>query len=400
MKVLQIGKFYPIRGGVEKVMWDLTRGLGERGVKCDMLCARFTSDGPDFKDRMYADLGAAETESGDFPDGTMVLRFNDNARVICVPAIKKLAATMISPALVSTLKAMLAKAAEDGEPYDVVHVHHPDPMAAVALRLSGYKGKVVLHWHSDILRQKGLLRFYMPLQNWLVKRADVVVGTSPVYVQQSEHLASAQDKLACLPIGIDPMQAAPADVERFRSRYPGKKIVYSLGRLVGYKGYRYLVEAAAMLPDDYQVVIGGQGPMLQELETIAAENGVLGKVAFIGWVPDEESAAWFAACDVFVLSSIWKTEAFAIVQAEAMSAGKPVVATKIAGSGVPWVNNDGDSGINVPVEDARALADAILAITSEKQVYAGFCERARARYEAMFTYDRMIEGCLDIYKRL
>ena len=47
MKVLQLGKFYPIRGGVEKVMWDLTRGLGERGIDCDMLCATRRNDGID-----------------------------------------------------------------------------------------------------------------------------------------------------------------------------------------------------------------------------------------------------------------------------------------------------------------------------------------------------------------
>ena len=400
MKVLQLGKFYPIRGGVEKVMWYLTQGLGEAGVECDMLCAKLPADGVDFKDRLLADRGAAETESGEFPGGSLVLRFNDKSRVICVPAKKKVSATMISRAMVSTLKKMLRKAEAEGAPYDIVHVHHPDPMAALALRLSGFKGKVVLHWHSDIVKQKTLLRFFMPLQNWLVRRADVVVGTSPVYVAESPHLTAAQDKLACLPIGTLPLAPDPEAVARLKAGFPGKKIVYSLGRLVEYKGYKYLVEAAKYLPDDYQVVIGGKGPLHTELEDEAHELGVSGKVTFLGWVPDEDSAAWFGACDIFALSSIMKTEAFAIVQVEAMSCGKPVVATRIPGSGVSWVNSDGESGINVPVEDAKALADAIVRITSDDAVYAGFAERARKRYETMFTYPEMIRGCKEIYGKL
>jgi len=400
MRVLQLGKFYPIRGGVEKVMWSLTEGLGEAGVECDMLCAKLNSDGVDFKDRHMADLGAVDTESGEFPAGTLVLRFNEKSRVICVPAARKLSATMLSAAMMSTLKKMLAKAEAEGKPYDIIHVHHPDPMAALALRNSGFKGKVVLHWHSDIVKQKTLLKFYMPLQNWLVRRADVVVGTSPVYVAESPHLQKAQDKLACLPIGTLPLSPDPEVVARLKARFPGKKIVYSLGRLVEYKGYKYLVEAARYLPDDYQVVIGGKGPLQTELEAEALELGVNGKVTFLGWVPDEDSAAWFGACDVFALSSIMKTEAFAIVQVEAMSCGKPVVATKIPGSGVSWVNADGVSGIDVPVEDAEALADAIVKITSDAKVYAGFAERALKRYETMFTYPEMIKGCIEIYENL
>jgi len=302
--------------------------------------------------------------------------------------------------MISCLKKMIKSAETAGAPYDIVHVHHPDPMAALALRKSGFKGKVVLHWHSDIVKQKTLLKFYMPLQNWLVRRADVVIGTSPVYVAESPHLLAARDKLACLPIGTEPLSPDPESVARLKARFPGKKIVYSLGRLVGYKGYKYLVEAARYLPDDYQIVIGGKGPLQTELEDEALSLGVGGKVRFLGWVPDEDSAAWFGACDVFALSSIMKTEAFAIVQVEAMSCGKPVVATKIPGSGVSWVNADGESGINVPVEDAKALADAILAITSDDGTYAAFSARARKRYETMFTYPEMIQGCIDIYEKL
>ena len=112
MKVLQLGKFYPIRGGVEKVMWDLTSGLSARGIDCDMLCAELEKD--------------------------EIIHLNEHGRVICVKAWMKKAATMIAPKMVSWLR-------KHKDEYDIIHVHHPDPMACLALRLSGYKGRVILH---------------------------------------------------------------------------------------------------------------------------------------------------------------------------------------------------------------------------------------------------------------
>lgn len=76
MKILQLGKFYPIRGGVEKVMWDLTRGLSERGTDCDMLCA---------------ELGIREPH---------IIQMNAHGRVVCLPAKTKKAGTMIAPKMI------------------------------------------------------------------------------------------------------------------------------------------------------------------------------------------------------------------------------------------------------------------------------------------------------------
>lgn len=393
MRVLQLGKFYPIRGGVEKVMWDLTRGLGERGIRVDMLCAKLAEDTADYADRAMEIPSAGPY----FPEGTMILKMGKCSRVICVPAMKKVAATMISPAMVKTLRKMIRMAEKEGSPYDIIHVHHPDPMAALALRLSGWKGNVVLHYHSDILKQKGLMKLYKPLQEWLLKRADIIVGTTPVYTSESPYLASYQRKTDYLPIGIEPLCADDRAVARVRSAYPGKKIVWSLGRLVGYKGYEYLVGAVRYLPEDFVLVIGGEGPLRQDLERKAKTEGVADRVRFIGRVSAQDCAAFYGACDIFALSSIWRTEAFAIVQLEAMSLGKPVVSTRIPGSGVSWVNEDGISGRTVPVCDSRALADAIIEVSEESERYS---EGAKKRFDGMFTFDKMIDGCISIYGNL
>ena len=369
MKILQLGKFYPIRGGVEKVMYDLMTGLSAKGVECDMLCAASDDD----------DVGED--------------RLNEYSRLICTRTLAKVKATMLSPAMISKLRSISRN-------YDIVHVHHPDPMACLALYLSGYKGKVVLHWHSDIIKQKKLLQLYRPLQHWLLNRADVIVGTSPVYLKASPWLRKVQDKTVCLPIGVLPLEVDETGAEKLRRKYKGKKVIFSLGRLVPYKGYKYLIDSARYLDDSYVVLIGGGGPLKSQLNEQIEAAGLGGKVKLMGYLTDQEVAAYFGACDIFCMSSVYATEAFGIVQIEAMSAGKPVVATKIPGSGVSWVNADKQSGINVEPEDSEALADAFRRILSNEDVYNAFSAQASQRYWTMFTKNLMIDKCLEIYNNL
>jgi rhamnosyl/mannosyltransferase len=322
-----------------------------------------------------------------------VLLVNDYARLWCMPTWIKVAATAISPAMIVKLRQIQCE-------YDIIHIHHPDPMACLALFFSGYKGKVILHWHSDILKQKILLKLYGPLQRWIIKRADVIVGTTPAYVQHSPFLQRVQDKVVCIFIGIDAVWAEENAIAQIRKRYAGKKIVFSMGRLVEYKGYEYLIKAARYLEDDHAVLIGGCGPLANKLQQLIEEQGLNERVRLVGFIPDDEVAAHFMACDVFVLSSIWKTEAFGIVQIEAMSCGKPIVATCIEGSGVSWVNEEGVSGYNVEPQNAEALAEGICKLLSDPQLYAKISAGARRRYETMFTQQKMVDSCLELYSDL
>lgn len=369
MKILQLGKFYPVRGGVEKVMYDLMLGLSKQGIHCHMLCAA----------------------NEDVLPGTHEL--NTHARLLCVAVWKKLAATMISPA-------MIRKLFQIKNQYDIIHLHHPDPMACLALFFSRYKGKVILHWHSDILKQKNLLRLYKPFQTWMINRADLILGTSPVYVKESPFLKNVQSKVDYVPIGVAPIVAEPSSIDSFRKKYAGRKIIFSLGRLVEYKGYEYLIRAAQYLSDEYMILIGGIGPLNAALSALIEELGVANRVILIGFVEDEDLATYFGACDLFCLSSILKTEAFAIVQIEAMSCGKPVISTQIPGSGVSWVNAHGVSGLTVPIQDANAFAEAIVSAFSDKETYSRLSKGALERYQSLFTQEKMVEKCRTIYKNM
>lgn len=368
MRILQLGKFYPIMGGVEKVMYDLVQGLSRKGIICDMLCANFK-----FKEE--------------------IITLNKYAKVYCMPTMVELCATMISPQMIARLRKISSA-------YDIIHIHHPDPMAALALRLSGYKGKVVLHWHSDIVKQKKLLKFYMPLQNWLIHRADMIIGTSPVYIASSYHLDKVKAKCTYLPIGIDCLAPDEAKVKAIKSLYPNKKIIFSLGRLVHYKGYSYLIDAAKFLDDSFVILIGGSGELQADLLNQIETNNLSGRVKLLGRIDDKDLPAYYGACDLYCLSSIMKTEAFAIVQIEAMSCGKPVVSCNIDGSGVPWVNADGVSGLVVEPKNSKALAGAIRYVLDNQALYQKLSIGAKVRYQEIFTKEKMISKCIELYRQV
>lgn len=368
MKVLQLGKFYPIKGGVEKVMYDLMKGLGEKNICCDMLCA--SCDGQ-----------------------WQEIVLNKYSRIIGTPSITKKFGTMISPQLIAELRKICCN-------YDLIHIHHPDPMAALALFLSGYKGKVIVHWHSDIIKQKKLLKLLMPLQNWLLKRANLIVGTTPIYVAESPHLKKVQEKITYLPIGIKQLECARQKVEEIKRKYLDKRIIFSLGRLVEYKGFEYLVRAASELPDDYIILIGGTGPLKENLTSLILSLNLQNKVILLGRITDEDLPNYYGACHLFCLSSIMKTEAFAIVQIEAMSLGKPIVATKIPHSGVAWVNADGVSGLNVEIKKPHELANAIRKIIEDKELYNRFSNGAINRFHDVFMEEKMIDSCISIYNQV
>ena len=368
MKILQLGKFYPIKGGVEQVMYSLMLGLSRNHIRCDMMCA------------------GADHYSG-------IKQLNDNARLMCCKTWFRLASTMISPQMIWELK-------KRGKEYEIIHIHYPDPMACLALFLSGFKGKVVLHWHSDVLKQKTLLKLVTPLQNWLLTRADLIVGTTPVYLQESPYLKQVQHKTACLPIGINSLKPSLEGVAEIKRRYHGRRIILSIGRLVEYKGFSYLIDAARFLSDEYVVLIGGEGPLKEALERQITDQQLSEKVKLLGHIAQKDLADYFGACQMYCLSSIYRTEAFAIVQVEAMSCGKPIVATVIEGSGVSWVNKTGYSGLNVKPCNSRELAGAIKRVCEDPYAYSQYSAQARLRFESCFEKEKMINECMNLYGNL
>jgi rhamnosyl/mannosyltransferase len=371
MKVLQIGKFYyPIMGGVETVAFDIAEILNQKGIVCDILCTNINHK------TVY-----------DTINGYKVFRAGIFGDVF---------STQLSLKYIILLRKIINN-------YDILHVHLPNPLANIAIMLANiHNKKIVIHWHSDIIKQKNILKFYRPFQSWLLNKADVIIGTTQDYIENSQDLSAYQGKCVAIPIGIDPDRLCSDNelIKQIRTKYANKKIILSLGRHVYYKGLQYLIEAAKFLDEEYVILIGGEGPLTSELAHSIIANNVQNKVVLLGKIDRYELGSYFAACDLFCLPSIMKSEAFGVVQIEAMSFGKPVIATKIDGSGTSWVNKHESSGINVDIMDPVQLADAIKKITGDKALYQQYSTSARQRFTEYFHREVMLNKIIDIYKSL
>jgi glycosyltransferase involved in cell wall biosynthesis len=288
-------------------------------------------------------------------------------------------------------------------PFDLVHLQFPaDPMAHFAASLLPRKVKRVISWHSDIVRQQGLLKVYRPFLNRLLRAADAIIAATPAHISSSSQLSviGGRNVFHVVPYGLDlsRFRDRPAPADEIRARLGGSFVVFSLGRHVYYKGFEFLIRALQDVPEAV-LALGGQGPLTGDLARIAREVGVADRVHLVGRIPESELPAWYHACDVFCLPSVAPAEGFGIVQVEAMASGKPVVCCELH-NGVTWVNQDGVTGIVVPPKDPTALARALDELMRRPELRARLGEQGRARAFAVFTREAMARGTLAVYREL
>lgn len=372
--VLHLGKFYPPdNGGIESVTAALARGTAAAGMATTVLC--------------FEEHGRGDAHE----DGVTVRR---------VPAIK-----IASQPLAMTY---LREAVKRARKADIVHVHVPNMLAALAVTLIGPGPKVVLHWHSDVVGKGLLAHLTRPIELAMVRRADKVICTSQAYADASLTLRKLANKVVVIPIGVNDVSERRDDPATLQSMLPlelrrhvgARPLILAVGRLVPYKGFSVLINAAKRMASDAAVVIVGGGPLKGELLKQIDTTGTSQRVLLAGRIDDGTLRALQCMATVFCMPSIERSEAFGVVLVEAMAYGLPVVATKIPGSGVPWVNLDGESGINVAPNDPIELAMGIDRLLQDHNLRIRLSKGARARYETLFTVQRSIDQTLLLYARL
>jgi glycosyltransferase involved in cell wall biosynthesis len=363
LRVLQIGKYFaPSRGGIESHLRDLCGEL-RKSVDLKVIVAN--------------DSLRRERE---IIDGIDVLR---------LPCVMTLASAPICPTMISSIRR---------EHADIVHLHLPNPAAAIACLAARPAGALVITWHSDIVRQRRLVRLYKPLERLLLNRSAAIIATSPPYIASSPVLAEHADRCHLIPFGIaaeqfDDAQVDQSAVRELRRRF-GSRVVLAVGRLVHYKGIKFLIRAMAGV--DAKLVIIGDGPLRADLEREAANNGTSGRVIFLGEV-DGNLVNYFHASDVFALPSCERSEAFGIVQLEAMASGKPVVNTSID-TGVPYVSPDGVTGFTVASRSPDEMAAALTRLLDDPVLREKMGRAARARVVNEFGIAEMAARTLDLYR--
>lgn len=366
IKILQINKLYhPWIGGVEKVVQNIAEGLRDR-VDIEVLACQPKGRG-----------------SKQLINGVKVTKASSFGIYWGMP-------------ISFTFLFLLAWKSRK---VDILHFHYPFPLGDLSYLLVGSKRKkIVVTYHSDIVRQKKLLRFYRPFLHRFLRRANKILPTSPNLVELSKHLGPYKDKCTVVPLSIDLNEFGhPVEKEFDLGVSLDEKIVLFAGRLNYYKGLEYLIES--MQEIDAKLLIAGEGELREELEEKARSLRVNQKIIFLGKVSDEKLKYCYQICDLLVLPSVEPSEAFGIVQMEAMAYGKPVVNTNLP-TGVPYVSVNGETGITVPPRDSKALVEAINKILNDKELAAKFSKNALRRVEEKFSREKMLETTYSIYEDL
>ena len=361
--VLQLGKFYPPHpGGMESHL--------------EALCGQL-------KERIDLEVMVAASNS---------LRSNeeliDGVKVAHLGRLFTLRSAPMCPTMVRRIRTSKA---------DLVHIHWPNPTALLAYLASDHRGRLVFTYHSDVVRQKVLSRVFDPILRRGLDCADAIIVSSANYINSSEMLRSYREKCRVIPFGIDIERFERPDeleVVRLRKHF-GPRMILSVGRLVYYKGFEFLIDA--MKSVNAHLVIVGNGPLEAELRARIRAGGLEDRVTLLTKVKDV--VPFYHAAELFVLPSIARSEAFGIVQLEAMACGKPVVNTQLD-SGVPSVSIDGRTGLTVKPADAEELSRAINSLLADSPRRASLGDAAYRRVREQFSLSGMADQTLALYHQV
>ena len=383
LRVLQFGRFNNAEqnGGIERHMQLLCEGLTALGVEVTYLVA---GDSPATKESKIS------TTQGSYD-------------LVEAATFGTYFSTAASP--MQVIKALLM---HRKNPFDVVHLHFPNPLAHLASYFLPKSLKRVITWHSDIVRQKRLLAMYLPFLRRVTLRADALIAATPAHFTSSTQIPASfpEEKHHVIPYGRDfsDLALTPHTAElctslkgKATSDSTSGQIIFALGRHVYYKGFDVLIEA--MQHVDAQLILGGDGPLKTELQLQAERLGITHKVIFTGSILEADLAAYFNACDVFCLPSVAQSEAFGLVQLEAMACGKPVVCTQL-NNGVNVVNQAGVTGLAVPVRDAAALAEALNKLLKDDALRSKLGQQAKAHAISGYSLSAMSRSHVALYHML
>lgn len=279
-------------------------------------------------------------------------------------------------------------------PADIVHVHSPYPIGELSQWLLGRKRPYVIGYHSDVVKQQGILRFYRPFLKRVLAGAGRIMVGSNNYVQSSPFLRPLAAKCRIVPYSVDVARFAGA-----RPLIPPTDLpaLLFVGQHRYYKGVDDLIRAMPQL--QARLLIGGDGPKRTEWEKLAQQLGVADRVQFLGRIADEDLPGFYASGDIFVLPSNSRAESFGLVLQEAMAAARPCVTTEL-GTGTSWLVQDGITGLVVPPKNPDALATALASLLAhpDKRRQMGLAGQQRAYTE--FTVTQMAARIEAIYQEV
>ncbi|MCB8981516.1 MAG: glycosyltransferase [Ardenticatenaceae bacterium] len=352
--------YWPVVGGIENHIKDLAEAEAKLGHKVTVLV----------------------TNPGGQPPREMI----NGVQVIRAGRLVTVASTPLS----ITLPFLLARLKPD-----IANVHFPYPVGELSQWLLGGQRPYLITYHSDVVKQQRILRFYNPLLQRVLRGAAGILVASPNYVQSSPYLRPLAAKCTIVPFAVD--------VDRFAGAEPlfapdGRFTLLFMGRHRYYKGGDDLLRAIAQLPAKLplRVLFGGDGPLRGEWEQLSRSLGLADKVQFVGNLSEADLPKFYASGDLFVLPANSRAEAFGKVLQEAMAAGLPCLTTEL-GTGTSFVVQDGVTGVVVPPQQPEALAAVIQQLASQPTLCQQMGQAGQARARQEFSLAQMVERVLEVY---
>ena len=286
--------------------------------------------------------------------------------------------------------------------YDILHVHGVTPtISDLAIIFGKIKRKpIIFTYHSSPIPDFGgrcgrtLSKLHNVVFQLLIKLVDRVTVATWSYAKRNPNLKHVLDKVTVIPWGVDvPKPQNPFDDQT------NKKItnILFVGQLKRYKGVRYLIKSIKLLSEkngsQLHLTIVGEGPERGPLEAYAKRIGV--RATFTGIVSDELLSKYYSEAGIFVLPSITR-ESFGLVILEAMSYGKPVIATDIPGPNE--IVKDGFNGILVPPKKAYALTEAVETLITDSKLFKSLSINAKKTAEN-YSWSKVGDRYEDVYRQ-
>lgn len=362
MKILHVYKdYYPVLGGIENHIKILAESQANMGFDVTVLTTA--------------------------PSRETTIENINSVKVIKAARVQTISRTPISLSLIKWMHNLKM---------DIAHLHFPYPMGEFANYFFGQAVHTVITYHSDIIKQRFILQLYKPLLIKVLEKADRIIATSPQYRETSPFLKRISYKCTVIPLGIDISRFSKPEKlmsREIRGKYKTPKMLLFVGRLRYFKGLKYLIEA--MKSVDAKLLIIGTGPDEHFLKTAASKEGLNEKIVFLGDIADTDLPAYYDACDIFILPSSHRSEAFGTVLIEAMASGKAVISTEL-GTGTSFVNIHGETGFVVPPRNSTSLAEAITRLLTDDSLRKEFAVNSKKRAEE-FSKERLNKRIAELY---
>jgi len=371
VKIAQVSPwFFPHLGGVESHVRSMSRELAARGHQVTVVTSQHDPSLPS-EERL---------------DGFRVIRVKPRLIAMRNP---------ITPKMRATLRSL---------PVEVVHAHSPPPLAShyagVVARERGIPYVVTYHCDVDLPSAWGIFAesvYRRSLGASTLRNADRVVVTTRTYGATSRSVWRYNPVV--VPNAVDHRRFRPdIDASSVREHLkipPAAPVVLLVGRIVPHKGVEHFIEAARFVPEAWFLVVG-EGSLLEAMKRFAGTMGVADRVRFLGRVSDENLPKVYAACDVFVLPSVSRLEAFGIVALEAMATAKPVIVADIPG--VREVIEDGREGLLADPMNARDLGEKIRRLLGDPEARHVMGERGREKVLESFDIQSVTDRIESVYR--